>query len=99
MLFENRRLNHNNAAITIATIGGANKITSSEISCSVCKVDAVLITKAIVPGPAVAGIANGTKLILELDCADSNGADPAALAGGNNIVNPMNATINPPAIL
>ena len=64
--------------------------------CLAAEVKAVLIIIAIVPGPAVEGIASGTKAMPVLtgtvpDTSEREG-------GGKSIRKPINATINPPAI-
>ncbi|MNL81767.1 hypothetical protein D3C87_2089690 [compost metagenome] len=59
---------------------------------------------AIVPGPAVLGIASGTKAILaegsvsiSSDLLLASG-DSCAFCAGNNMRKPIKATIRPPAI-
>ncbi|GAB1440952.1 hypothetical protein MASR2M36_37370 [Providencia sp.] len=72
-----------------------------------CNVAVELMIVAIVPGPAVLGIARGTKAMLGdswrfLGTLGSSSVDAveSSLASllGNSIPKPINATINPPAI-
>ncbi|MNN91944.1 hypothetical protein D3C81_2101350 [compost metagenome] len=59
---------------------------------------------AMVPGPAVLGIASGTKAILAVGSSTSSSdlllasGESCAFCCGNSIRKPINATINPPAI-
>src|SRR5690606_30641144 len=95
---------HTIMPIRAKMIGGATVTTQSGKVEPSRTVEAELIIIAIVPGPAVLGIANGTKAILALGSVSSSSdlllasGESWAFCAGNSIRKPIKATIRPPAI-
>ncbi|MNN76900.1 hypothetical protein D3C81_1933180 [compost metagenome] len=101
---ELRKHPHKMTPIMAKISGGATMTTHAEKVVPSRTVDAELIIIAIVPGPAVLGMASGTNAILAegSDSISSDlllaSGDSWALCAGNSMRKPIKATIKPPAI-
>ncbi len=101
---ELRRQLHKITPTSAKIIGGATRTTHSGKLTPCFTVEAELMIIAMVPGPAVLGIASGTKAILAVgsSCSSSDllraSGESCAFCCGNSMRKPIKATISPPAI-